>query len=142
VSQPSLPSELFGTDIHKSVFQQRTELKRDFDVIAPILSKNLKREVGFNEFLWAHAAYISRCFPASEAPDASSSVEEIENTCGVMIPVLDVANHSAEGADWRWEPHGGTAIMTRAVQAGQQLWSFYGHQSGILFAVTGFLDKL
>jgi hypothetical protein len=59
----------------------------------------------------AHAAYSSRCFAASCAPGAAAAAdsdgEVVGDTAaddaaaahGVLLPVLDIANHAPEGAD-------------------------------------------
>ncbi len=67
-------------------------------------------------FLWAHAAYSSRCFPRSFLPvtgGGNAAGSDVLDACdgaeddaedGVLIPLQDVANHAPEGADMCVQP--------------------------------------
>jgi hypothetical protein len=97
----------------------RAHLREEYDALFPRMCSRAPRlfpraRFTWEAFLWAHAAYSSRCFPRSFMPagggegegsasDALASADGGEaddaEADGVLIPVLDIANHSPEGAD-------------------------------------------
>jgi hypothetical protein len=112
-------SALEGTELARSVAVMRAHLREEYDALFPRMSSLAPRlfqrkHFSWDAFLWAHAAYSSRCFPRSFMPaagggasagsggsasDALATPDDDAEADGVLIPVLDVANHSPDGAD-------------------------------------------
>lgn len=99
-----LDAELGGTELARSASFMHAELRERYDRLARLFLKEKKlfpRKVfSWEAFLWAHAAYSSRTFPASclSGTGAHGDAED-EAADGVLIPLLDVANHAPDGAD-------------------------------------------
>lgn len=89
----------------------RAHLRREYDALFPLLSRAAPRLFPralftWDAFLWAHAAYASRCFPRSCLPGGSgdgadAALEALGDAeaDGVLVPLLDIVNHAPEGAD-------------------------------------------
>ena len=106
---------LEGTELARSVAVMRTHLREQFDALFPHMHAAAPRLFPralftWPAWLWAHAAYSSRCFPRSFMPgggDGGQSAAALEGDVdaldasaeGVMIPLQDIANHAPEGAD-------------------------------------------
>ena len=109
---------LAGTELARSVALMRDHLRGEFDALFPrmcAVTPGLFRRQLFTwpAFLWAHAVYSSRCFAGSCAPGAARGAADAEAdggvgdaaahdaaaAHGVLLPVLDIANHAPEGAD-------------------------------------------
>jgi len=94
------------------------------------------------EWLWAHQAYSSRCFPRACLAHGSSDGsgggggEDEEGEDGILVPLLDICNSVEEGnhISWQWEQPEeqrpgrgrGRATLGCAVRAGEQLFLRYG----------------
>ena len=111
-------AELAGTELARSVALMRDHLRDEYDALFPRMcaaAPALFRRPVFTwaAFMWAHAAYSSRCFAGSCAPGAAGAAEDAEGVGlvgdgaeqdaaaahGVLLPLLDIANHKPEGAD-------------------------------------------
>jgi len=108
---------LAGTELARSVALMRDHLRESYDALVPRMcaaAPRLFRRQAFSwrAFLWAHGAYSSRCFAASCAPgQAAAAPDELglvgdsaaaldaAAAHGVLLPLLDIANHAPEGAD-------------------------------------------
>ena len=106
---------LEGTELARSVAVMRTHLREQYDALFPHMHAAAPRlfpraHFTWPAWLWAHAAYSSRCFPRSFMPgggDGRQSAAALEGDVealdaseeGVMIPLQDIANHAPEGAD-------------------------------------------
>jgi hypothetical protein len=126
-------SLLAGTDLERRVAHTVAELRRQHEACFPCLTAAepaLFPAAVFSwpAFLWAHTVLSSRAFPASCLSGTEDDAADVE-ACGVLIPVLDIANHSTKGGDLRWEPATCTMVMTRPVAAGAQIWLSYGHKT-------------
>jgi len=94
------------------------------------------------EWLWAHQAYSSRCFPtaclsgsaiAAAEDNTSASTESGEAAeDGVMVPMLDMFNsvEDPSAANWTsnvsWEAEAGEARVNCDVAKGEQIFSSFG----------------
>ena len=99
-------AELGGTELQRSASFMHAELREWYNRLCPRLflkeKQSFPRNVfAWEAFLWAHAAYSSRAFPASclSSTGAHGDAAQDEAADGVLIPLLDVANHAADGAD-------------------------------------------
>jgi hypothetical protein len=96
-------------------------LREQFDTLFPQMFAAAprvfpRRLFTWQAFLWAHAAYSSRCFPRSFLPAAGggeAAGSDVLDACdgaeddaedGVLIPLQDIANHAPEGADMCVQP--------------------------------------
>ena len=106
-------AELVGTELARSVALMRDHLREEYDVLFPRMcaaAPALFRRPVFTwaAFMWAHAAYSSRCFAGSCAPGSVGAAEtavgegaeqDAAAAHGVLLPLLDIANHRPDGAD-------------------------------------------
>jgi hypothetical protein len=152
---------LAGTDLERKVAHTLAELQRQYDVLFPALMaihpQLFPADIFTRDaFVWAHTIISSRAFPHSCLSGGAASDDARDAaSCGVLIPVLDIANHSPGGADMcvmlffhasaysldklksplfhsdcrRWDPNKRSVIMTRHVKQGAQIWSSYGTKS-------------
>jgi hypothetical protein len=112
-------ASLEGTELARSASVMLAHLREQYDTLFPHMfaaaPRVFPRRLFTREaFLWAHAAYSSRCFPRSFLPaagggDAADVLDEAApgdsaEEEGVLIPLLDVANHVPEGADMCVQP--------------------------------------
>ena len=136
-------SLLGGTELLKHVQRQRSLLVDHHRRLAKAIARSPSlfppAHCGLDGFLWAHAVLSSRAFPASSLGGA-----EDEDATGVLIPLLDIGNHDAEGADISFEygRDDGRVVMRRPVEAGAQIFGCYGVRktSGQLLTSFGFCD--
>ena len=102
---------LDGTELKRSVALMRNHLRGEYDALFPrlcVAAPNLfrRRLFTWSAFQWAHAAYSSRCFAGSCAPGAvaagaivgDGAEQDAAAAHGVLLPLLDMANHKPEGA--------------------------------------------
>jgi hypothetical protein len=106
-------AELAGTELARSVALMRDHLRDEYDALFPRMctaAPALFRRPVFTwpAFMWAHAAYSSRCFAGSCAPGSAGATGDAEGggaeqdaaaAHGVLLPLLDIANHQPAGAD-------------------------------------------
>jgi len=138
--------ELGGTELLREAQLQRVALSAQHARLFPRLSRARpdlfpRRHFSLDAFLWAHAAVASRAFPASSlaagAAGGEAEAAADAEADGVLLPLLDIANHDPAGGDLLWQPHGPAAsgpafavVAARPVAAGQQLLGCYGGKSG------------
>ena len=106
-------AELAGTELARSVALMRDHLRAEHDALFPrmcTVAPTLFQEPVFTwpAFMWAHAAYSSRCFAGSCAPGSAGATgdavgggaeQDAAAAHGVLLPLLDIANHQPAGAD-------------------------------------------
>ena len=92
------------------------------------------------QWLWAHQAYSSRCFPRSCLSSSAIAAETDETLSegaaaaedGVMVPLLDMFNsvEDPSAANWTsnvsWEAESGEARVNCDVAQGSQIFSSFG----------------
>uniref|UniRef100_A0A7S4Q1D6 SET domain-containing protein n=1 Tax=Alexandrium monilatum TaxID=311494 RepID=A0A7S4Q1D6_9DINO len=138
-SEAFLQKELRGTGLLAMVREAKRGVEEELNDVLPCLPAELQRGLSLERVLWARGVFLSRCFPAVLAEDASVAIrpDALDGTAGVamgqelgcLVPLLDMMNHRP-GHPSRWEASGSAGtIAIRAmaeIRPGDEVLSNYG----------------
>ena len=132
-----------GVDLVSELGNLGQHLQEQFAVLKAALASNnhalqQSGQLKVSNWLWAHQAYSSRCFPRSclSSSAIAATVDETDSQAvesdGVMVPLLDMFNsvEDPSAANWTsnvsWEAERGEACVNCDVAAGSQIFSSFG----------------
>ncbi|CAM2069563.1 SET domain-containing protein-lysine N-methyltransferase [Sulfidibacter corallicola] len=125
-------ARLAGSFVLETVQARKRILEQDYAQLSASVSRFT---FSFDAFVWAMTAINTRAF--------SVPSEDDEGKVPAMIPLLDMGNH-AQSATSKWcyrsEPEGMTLEATGPLQAGEQVYLYYGTKTRArFFAGYGFV---